>query len=323
LILLLAFDFLMRWRLLRTIMGGSPGAAGPQGDRELAGLVAEPVEVLRPCVTAGPFVFASPHSGRIYCEAFVRASRLDALSLRKSEDAFVDELFACAPAWGAPLIAARFPRAFVDPNRGPGEIDAAMFEGPLSVPVGGRSPRVIAGLGVIPRVVRDGLEIYRARLPAGEAAFRLDRFYRPYHAALEALIAEAKAAYGIAILVDCHSMPPPSRATDVVIGDCYGESASAELTQTVQRALVELGFTVTRNAPYAGGYTTTLYGRPRQGVHAIQIEISRSLYLDEARIDKTEAFADCRARLGRFVERLTAAAERFLPRDGVRPMAAQ
>jgi len=224
--------------------------------------------------------------------------------LRKSEDAFVDELFAAAPALGAPLITARFPRAFVDVNRASGEIDPHMFDAPLASSIGPRTPRVAAGLGVIPRIVRDGVEIYGMRLPAREAAFRLESFYRPYHAALAKLVAETRALFGIAIVIDCHSMPPTSRGTDIVIGDCYGEAAAAELIVDAQRALAELGFSVARNAPYAGGYTTNLYGKPESGVHALQIEVNRALYLDEARMSKTAGFGHCQDRLRRFVARL-------------------
>jgi len=280
---------------------------GVGADPVLDALALAPVSVCRPARLLSPFVFASPHSGRLYPKSFAGISRRDALTRRKSEDAVVDELFDCVVDFGAPLLAARFPRAFVDPNRAPGEIDPAMFDAPLGVAVGGRTARVAAGLGVIPRVVRDGLEIYRSRLAPREALFRLERFYRPYHAALAELVAEARAAFGVAIVVDCHSMPPPARGTDVVVGDCYGESAAADLTAHVQRSFGELGFSVTRNAPYAGGYTTSLHGRPEQGVHAIQIEISRALYLDETRMEKTEGFRACRERLGRFAGRLMAA----------------
>ncbi len=269
-------------------------------------LIAEPV-VIAPARHKTPFIFASPHSGNVYPSSFVKRSRLDAVALRKSEDAFVDELFATVPELGVPLIAARFPRVFVDANRAPSELDPAMFEGPLGLPIGARTPRVAAGLGVVPRVVRDGLEIYGLRIPAAEAQFRLEHFYRPYHAALSRLIAEARAEFGVAILIDCHSMPPPSRASDIVLGDCYGEAASPDLTLFVQRTLAARGFTVARNTPYAGGYTTRLYGKPDEGVHALQIEISRALYLDEPRMAKTAGFALCRDRLRGFAEALTAA----------------
>jgi N-formylglutamate deformylase len=280
--------------------------AGLGCDCGIEELRAQPVEVFHPERQTAPFIFASPHSGRLYPASFARQSRLDPVTLRKSEDAFVDELFGAVPALGAPLIAARFPRAFVDANRAPGEIDPAMFDAPLASVIGARTPRVAAGLGVIPRIVRDGVEIYRTRLPVHEAQFRLESFYRPYHAALAKLVSETRALFGIAIVIDCHSMPPPSRGADVVIGDCYGEAAAAELIVAAQRSLAEMGFSVTRNAPYAGGYTTNLYGKPESGVHALQIEISRALYLDETRMEKTAGFGECRERLARFAARLMA-----------------
>jgi N-formylglutamate deformylase len=281
--------------------------AGWTGDAELHALAAEPVLLRAPKTLRSPFIFASPHSGRIYPTSFARSARLDPITLRKSEDAFVDELFDFVPDLGAPLIAARFPRAFVDANRGPGEIDPAMFDAPIAA-AGPRTPRVAAGLGVIPRIVRDGLEIYGARLPANEAVFRIARFYRPYHDALAKLVAEARAAFGVAVVIDCHSMPPTTRGSDVVIGDCYGEAAAGDLILHVQRSLAELGFAVVRNAPYAGGYTTALYGKPSERVHAIQIEISRGLYLDEVRMEKTAGFAACKTRLSRFAAGLVEAA---------------
>jgi N-formylglutamate amidohydrolase len=292
--------------------GNEPGSAvnvvmsGVAGDAVLDGLRAEPVLVAQPERQTAPFIFASPHSGRLYPASFARQSRLDPVTLRKSEDAFVDELFAAMPSLGAPLIAARFPRAFVDVNRAPGEIDPAMFDAPLHSAIGPRTPRVAAGLGIIPRIVRDGVEIYGSRLPAQEAHFRIEHFYRPYHAALAKLVAETRALFGIAIVVDCHSMPPPSRGSDIVIGDCYGEAAAAELIVGAQRALIEQGFAIARNTPYAGGYTTNLYGKPDSGLHALQVEISRALYLDESRIEKTSAFADTKERLTRFAQRLLA-----------------
>jgi N-formylglutamate amidohydrolase len=290
--------------------GGAVGAAlsGITGDTVLDQLRGEPVLLAKPERQTSPFIFASPHSGRLYPPSFARQSRLDPVTLRKSEDAFVDELFADVPLLGAPLLAARFPRAFVDVNRAPGEIDPAMFDAPLHSVIAPRTPRVAAGLGVIPRIVRDGVEIYGARLPAREAHFRLENFYRPYHAALDKLVSDTRSLFGIAIVIDCHSMPPPSRGSDIVIGDCYGEAAAAELIVASQRALVEQGFAIARNTPYAGGYTTNLYGKPESGLHALQIEISRALYLDELRIEKTASFADAKRRLTRFAARLMASA---------------
>ena len=280
-------------------------------DANLRSLAEEPVTIKVPRGPKGPFIFASPHSGRFYPSSFAQSSRLDPISLRRSEDAFVDELFDGVIELGAPLIAARFPRAFVDANRAPGELDPAMFDAPLGA-VGPRSPRVAAGLGVIPRVVRDGLEIHGARLPAGEAAFRLEHFYRPYHAALAVLVEQARAEFGVAIVIDCHSMPPPAKAHDIVLGDCYGEAAAPELIAQTQKILTGLGFSVARNAPYAGGYTTNLYGRPRENMHALQIEVSRALYLDESRMERSGGFLSCRDRLRVFAAKLLSEASGWL-----------
>jgi N-formylglutamate deformylase len=258
-------------------------------------------------------VFASPHSGRIYPPAFLAASRLDALVLRRSEDAFVDELFAVAPGQGAVLLMAHFPRAYVDVNRAESELDPGMFEGIVSLRPAGRSARVTAGLGVIPRVVRDGVEIYRQPLPADEAAFRLEAFYRPYHTALADLVADTKQRFGAAVVIDCHSMPPLARGYDVVVGDCHGEAAAPELSAFIQKRFRQLGFNVGRNSPYAGGHTTSLYGKPASGFHAIQIEINRGLYLDEKRMEKTVGFADCRGLISQFVTQLIAEAGSLLP----------
>jgi N-formylglutamate deformylase len=279
---------------------------GASGDPMLDDLRSQPIMIARPEKQTAPFIFASPHSGRVYPASFARQTRLDFATLRKSEDAFVDELFAAVPDLGAPMIAARFPRAFVDANRAPGEIDPAMFDSPLGSAIAPRTPRVAAGLGVIPRIVRDGVEIYAARLPAHEAHFRLECFYHPYHSALAKLVSETRALFGIAVVIDCHSMPPPSRSSDIVIGDCYGEAAAAELIVAAQRTLAELGFAVSRNTPYAGGYTTNLYGKPEAGLHALQIEVSRALYLDERRMEKTANFDNCKKRLSHFAALLMA-----------------
>jgi N-formylglutamate deformylase len=283
-------------------------------DAVLQELRVNPIQLLRPDRQTSPLIFASPHSGRVYPDAFARQTKLDPLTLRKSEDAYVDEFFAAVVEFGAPFIAARFPRALIDANRAPGEIDGAMFDGPLGCWVGPRTPRVAAGLGVIPRIVRDGVEIYPARLPAREALFRFESFYRPYHTALAHLVAETRESFGFAIVIDCHSMPPPLRGTDIVIGDCYGESAAPALSAEVHRGLTTLGFSVARNAPYAGGYTTKLYGKPEAGVHALQIEVSRALYLNELTVEKTSAFTDCRERLWRFARALTGKRWVELPR---------
>ncbi|GAA0577713.1 N-formylglutamate amidohydrolase [Rhizomicrobium electricum] len=266
-------------------------------DPVLAALEAGPFCLIRPDEQRLPFVFASPHSGRTYPESFIARSSLSALALRRSEDAYVDELFDCVAGFGCPLIAARFPRAYVDANRAPGELDADMFAGPLSLPMETPGPRVHAGLGVIPRVVRDGVEIYRARLPTEEAEWRLERLYRPYHTALAALVEQTLARFGCAVVIDCHSMPSMPAVPELVFGDCHGTSATAALTRHVERAFASQGFATARNAPYAGGFTTHLYARRETGVHALQIELNRALYLDEEQIEKTASFAGIKGRL--------------------------
>lgn len=280
--------------------------SGAEAEPILDDLRAEPLLLLRPEPQTSPLIFASPHSGRLYPAGFVRQTRLDSLTLRKSEDAFVDELFDCVAALGAPLLAARFPRAYIDSNRAPGEIDAAMFDGPIACWVGPRTPRVAAGLGVIPRIVRDGVDIYDGRLLGREVLFRFENFYRPYHTELSRLIAQTRDQFGLAIVVDCHSMPPPAKGAEIVIGDCYGESAAPGVIAQAHATLTSLGFSVARNAPYAGGYTTRLYGKPEAGVHTVQIEVNRALYLDETTMEKSADFAQAKDRLRRFARALTA-----------------
>ena len=251
-------------------------------------------------------VFASPHSGTDYKTEFVAQSRLDRVMLRRSEDAFVDELFHTAPRRGAPLLKAVFPRAYVDPNREPWELDAAMFADPLPAYVNSRSPRVAAGLGTIARVVANGEEIYARKLDFAEASRRIERYYRPYHAALCSLIERTRERFGWCFLIDCHSMPsvggpmdrdPGMRRVDFVLGDCHGVSCGPALIETVESHLAGLGYVVTRNLPYAGGYVTRHYGRPERGVHALQIEVNRALYMDEERVQR-------RPRLQRLAEQM-------------------
>lgn len=266
-------------------------------DAVLAAIEAHPYRVARPVRWTAPFVFASPHSGRQYPPSFVAASRLSANFLRRSEDAYVDHLFESVTELGAPLLAAQFPRAYVDVNRAPGELDPHMYDAVLGVPVDAPSPRVAAGLGVIPRVVREGVDIYRGKLDPSDAATRLARLYRPYHAALAALVEESFEKFGCAVVVDCHSMPSVPATPMIVFGDCYGASASPALLRRAERAFAASGFSVARNAPYAGGYTTHFYARREAGIHALQIEVNRALYLDEDRVEPTGHFADVRARL--------------------------
>lgn len=275
-------------------------------DEVLDGLIAQPFRVERPVRQTSPFIFASPHSGRLYPPSFVASSRLSPLTLRRSEDAFVDELFALVEGLGCPLIAARFPRAYVDANRAPGELDGEMFDAALPLDRDVPSPRVAAGLGVIPRVVRDGIEIYRGKLAASEAEARLSRLYRPYHAALARLVNETFARFGAAVVIDCHSMPSAPSVPHVVFGDCYGTSVVPSLLRHAERAFEANGFSSARNAPYAGGHTTHLYARRDAGIHSLQIEVNRALYLDEEQIEKSARFDEVRGRLTAALARLVA-----------------
>jgi N-formylglutamate deformylase len=275
-----------------------------------------PYCLLRPEAHRVPVIFASPHSGRAYPADFIAAARLDPVALRKSEDGFVDELFGAAPAEGMPLLAATFPRVFCDVNREPWELDPGMFDGPLPPWVNTASPRVGAGLGTIARVVATGEAVYRRKLSFAEAEDRIRRFWQPYHAALAALIAETRAEFGTCLLIDCHSMPThPAQAAnppDFVLGDAHGTACAPRATRLVEEALAGMGYRVRRNDPYAGGYVTRHYGRPREGVHALQIEVARPLYMDEARIERLPRMAALQADITRLVAGLATTDWRFL-----------
>ena len=253
-------------------------------------------EVLAPQSITVPLLFNSPHSGADYPPAFLAASRLDPLSLRKSEDCFVDELFAAAIAYGAPLLRAHFPRAFLDVNREPYELDPKMFEGRLPAFINARSMRVAGGLGTIARIVGDQQEIYAGKLPAAEALDRIERLYKPYHRTLKALLHDQQRRFGLAFLIDCHSMPSAGlhrdegQRADIVIGDRFGTSAAPFLVDAVEDALRMRGYRVGRNRPYAGGFITEHYGNPAHAIHAVQIEINRGLYMDERTLAKNAGF---------------------------------
>ncbi|MFO1141525.1 MAG: N-formylglutamate amidohydrolase [Amaricoccus sp.] len=248
-------------------------------------------------------VFSSPHSGAEYPAAFLAASLLDPLQIRSSEDAFVDELFAAAPAAGAPLLAARVPRALLDLNRAPDDLDPALIRGAARRHL---NARIAAGLGVIPRVVGEGRPIMEGKLSLAEAEARIAACWHPYHARLRTLLAEARRRSGMAILYDCHSMPRDAlnaapamwgRRPEVILGDRFGGSCDRWLIDAATDVFAAAGFVVARNAPFAGGYITQTYGRPREGVHALQIEIDRALYMDEARIERLPGFPEIAARL--------------------------
>ena len=238
-----------------------------------------------------PVIFSSPHSGRSYSPAFLEQSLLDARMIRSSEDAYVDQLFSAAPLYGAPLIHATLPRAWLDLNRAPDELDPALIDG---VHRPAHNPRVSSGLGVIPRVVANGRAIYRGKLPLAEAEHRIARVWHPYHNALRRLIDESHARFGQAVLIVCHSMPheaidahsrPGTLRPDVVLGDRFGAAAGREVMELVEAAFASAGLRVARNSPFAGAYIAQAYGRPTRGNHVVQVEIDRALYLDEARVE--------------------------------------
>ncbi|WJS85064.1 N-formylglutamate amidohydrolase [Paracoccus sp. TOH] len=264
-------------------------------------------DLIRPGKWQGGVIFASPHSGCAYPDWFLAESRLDALQLRSSEDAFVDRLIRPALDHGAAVLTAKVPRCVVDLNRGPEEIDPLVVGGTLP---GMMNPRIMAGLGVIPRVVSQGRPIHDRPIPREEAERRIARFWHPYHRALAALIDEAVGRFGGAILIDMHSMPRdalahlPRPRPDMVLGDRNGVSAAPRISAGVAAAVAAEGFRVRRNSPFSGAYITATYGRPRNNVHVVQLELDRSLYMDESRVEPRADFDLFQARFTRVVERL-------------------
>jgi N-formylglutamate amidohydrolase len=290
---------------------------------ERASILAEltpPVALLQPEEQLTPVVFCSPHSGRIYPKAFLEASRLDPQTLRKSEDCYVDELFEPVVALGAPLIAARFPRAYLDVNREPYELDPELFSGRLPPFANSQSARVAGGLGTIARIVADTEEIYRERLPIGAAFERIERLYKPFHAALADLLETTRRRFGMAVLIDCHSMPSTPMGQNAggrphfVLGDRFGASCDAKLTRFIRDVLQGAGHEVQVNRPYAGGFITEYYGSPGRGVHALQLEINRSLYLDEASFAKNKDFPKLASGLAELAAKVFAALPLLLER---------
>lgn len=265
----------------------------------------------RPEKLTSPVVFASPHSGRLYPYSFLNQSRLDEKQIRRSEDAFVEELFSAAPQFGAPLLHAHFPRAYIDANREAYELDPDMFHDPLPEWVNTTSSRVVAGLGTVARIVAGGAEIYHRRLQLNEALRRIETCHQPYHNALAALIDEAVDTFGCCLIVDCHSMPSLAASgisghtqTDIVLGDCHGSSCNPEITAIAERTLTDLGLSVRRNKPYAGGYTTRHYSARNAGIQTLQIEINRALYMNEQSIERHQGFERLSARLEVLIARL-------------------
>ncbi len=246
-----------------------------------------------------PLVFSSPHSGSRYSGRFLKMTQLDPLTLRRSEDAFVDQLFMPCLSLGAPMLRAHFPRAWLDVNREPYELDPVMFSGHLPPFANTRSLRVAGGLGTVPRIVADRREIYAAPLPVSEALERIETLWKPWHQALRGLIEQGQSQFGTIILIDCHSMPSVFSAetgenggprADIVIGDRFGTSCAPWIAQNAEQSLRQAGYKVQRNKPYAGGYITEHYGQPARQCHALQIEINRALYMNEATFEKTSGF---------------------------------
>ncbi len=272
-------------------------------------------QIIRPEVQTCPVVVSSPHSGRAYTPAFLGQTVLDEAAVRSSEDAFVDDLVAAAPRFGVPLLLAHVPRAYVDLNRAPDEFDSALIEGARR---NDSNPRIASGLGVIPRVVAGGRAIYHGKLQLAEAEARIAAHWRPYHAALCGLLDETVARFGTAVLLDVHSMPTEAaqmlrahqRPADVVLGDRHGASAGAQIVAEIESAFAAQGLRVARNSPFAGAYIAQHYGRPFVGKHVVQIEISRGLYMDEARVARLPHFEGFAAKITAALAQITA---RFAP----------
>ncbi len=298
--------------MIRNILEKSGLVKGMLKDKSKASPVdfSPAFSVAAPDQLSQPFVFNSPHSGREYPKSFIESSQLDPIALRKSEDAYVEELFADVTSAGAPILQAHFPRAYLDVNREPYELDPELFTEALPDFANTRSMRVIGGLGTIARIVTETEEIYRHPLTVKEALDRIHSLYMPYHKALGNLIGNAINKFNGSILIDCHSMPsvPPSYPKDMrpdfVLGDRYGSSCTSALTLFIEKHLTDMGFLVCINKPYAGGYITEAYGKPEKNVHAIQVEINRALYMDEITYEKKDSFHNIQKTMAELNERL-------------------
>lgn len=276
-------------------------------------------DAILPARQSSCVVFASPHSGRDYKWSFLRKSVLNEHAIRSSEDAFVDQLFDCAPQFGATFLKAGAPRAFVDLNRARDELDPALIEGVRRI---GHNPRIASGLGVIPRVVANGRAIYRGKMSLHEAEERIRDYWEPYHTKLQALLDTAHARHGQTVLIDCHSMPHEAmdgvaragmKRPDVVLGDRFGAAASGDVVDRIEAAFASAGFIVTRNAPFAGAYITQAYGKPSKGQHAVQVEIDRSLYMNEKLIRPNGDFDAVCTALRRVIEEVAQIGQGRIP----------
>src|SRR6184192_2547810 len=284
------------------------------------GELSPPFEIVEPAHWRAPIIFNSPHSGSVYPLDFLNASRIDLAALRRSEDSFMDELIADLSDRGFPTIRVNFPRSYVDVNREPYELDPRMFNGRLPSFANTRSMRVAGGLGTVARVVGDAQEIYLHRIPIDDALRRIEGLYKPYHRALRRLFTRIHRDFGAAILIDCHSMPSSAGSkderprADVVLGDRYGTSCVAAVAETTESTLRAQGYSVSRNKPYAGGFITEHYGNPAAGLHAIQLELNRALYMDERRFERSASFARLAAELEKLADCLA-----DIPLEELRP----
>ena len=282
-----------------------------------------PFEIVEPKEWRAPIIFNSPHSGSAYPDAFLNVSRIDLPTLRRSEDSFMDELVGDLGERGFAVVRVHFPRSYVDVNREPYELDPRMFAGRLPSFANTRSMRVAGGLGTIPRVVGDGQEIYRERLAVDDALSRIENLYKPYHRALRRLINRVDQSFGTVVVVDCHSMPSigvsrdEPRRPDLVIGDRYGTSCSPLLPDRVEETMSRLGYSVGRNKPYAGGFITEHYGNPASGLHVVQLELNRAVYMDERRREKGPRFLQVAADFARLADALAT-----VPLDNLGPFQA-
>ena len=289
-------------------------------ETHLPGELQPPFSVVAPIRQTAPVVFSSPHSGRIYPAGFLAESRLDARTLRKSEDCYVEELLVGVEQLGAPLLAARFPRAYLDVNREPYELDPALFRDRLPDYANTHSMRVAGGLGTIARIVAEGEEIYRERMTVAEGLARVEMLYKPFHATLARLVDDTRTRFGYCVLIDCHSMPSTGASAtggprpDIVLGDRFGSACDSDLTRLVRDRFAGMGMQVVLNRPYAGGFITEHYGRPATGCQALQIEINRSLYMHEDTLERRADFAQFRVKLLAVIADVIAA----LPADPIR-----
>ncbi|MEM6914278.1 MAG: N-formylglutamate amidohydrolase [Pseudomonadota bacterium] len=265
-------------------------------------------DIVRPTLWQTPLIFTCPHAGRDYPRKLLQQALLPLETLRRSEDAYVDQLIPRGASESVPVVTARFPRVFVDLNRSPRELDPLLFQGPLDDAAESRSNRVIAGFGVIPKLAADGRQIYPTRLPSTEAKSRLKNCFAPYHKSVSSLIEEAKIRFSQVLVVDWHSMPSTAggaaKLPDIVLGDLFGAACRNSDAALWEDAFRAEGFDVARNTPYAGGYVASHYGNPKDGVGVLQIEINRGLYLDENRVARSRHFKGFAQQLAKVVDRV-------------------